>query len=384
MAPSPRSVRGSSTQESYTGGPRTTTEEGFAEKVHFLQFLLQGTGGARPKDPQSLETTVHAACPKGAPAIGAKEPASDFDLQTLAVVGGIRVCRPAMEAMLIDLLVYSEDSEGTPVEPEAMMASAQEAGLDGLVVSGRSGPTENFEAFVSAGDEVGIRVFPGHVVETDHGLVLALLPEGAQFQPEGEATALLEHVASVGGASVALRPYDREVARPMGDQLFTLQGLNACEVCNGRVPEIANDLALEAASNLELPCVSTSSAQDPEDVGTAATIFRRPVDTMDALVEQIREGACWPVSIGQEVPRDLSADRSGGRRRPRADNDGERRPRKPSGGDRGGRRRRRNGEGGDSRRVTEAPEHADNLPDDIGNRLQPGEASPFHDATSRE
>ena len=314
--------------------------------------------------------------------------------------------------MIIDLLVHPEDPEGAPVEPETLAAAARDAGLDGFVLAGSDGASLDVGPYAEAAAEVGLTVFPGTAVPTDSGLVLVLLPEGASpltFDAEElpEAKSLIDAVDAEGGAAVALRPYDRDIAHPMGDHLFTLQGLHACEVLNGRVAEIANDLALEAASNLELPCVGTSAAQGTRGLGTAATLLRRPVDTVKALVDLVVAGDCWPLGFGTEVPRDVEPERGGrrgrsggnaagssGRRRRTEDRAGR------DGGPDGRRRAGRRARGGPTR-VTSAPEHADRLPEDygnragrdveergppedIGNRLAPGETSPYHQAVQRE
>lgn len=293
--------------------------------------------------------------------------------------------------MIIDLLVHTEEAEGGAVAPEALMEAAKSAGLDGLVLAGPDGTLGDIEAYAEAAEAKNLAIFPGAALETESGLLLVVVPSDKdlpEFEMDGElvvADRAIDAIVELGGATVALRPYDRTVDHPMGDHLFSLQGIHACEVLSGRATEVANDLALEAASNLELPCVGTSAARGAEGIGTAATLFRRPVEQVEDLIEQLESGDCWPVGFGEDVPRDLDE----GRGRRRDNRSGGRRDGNRSGG-RGGRSDgRRNGGGGGGgggrgrrerapARVTEAPEHADRLPDDIGNRLAPGEASPFH------
>lgn len=346
--------------------------------------------------------------------------------------------------MIVDLHVNIKTPDGDAVEPEKLIEAAKAAGLDGMVLAREGTISPDLSAYQEAAAREDIKLFSGAAITTNQGVILAILPSqsglGDDFAPQEEgvydAHAAIDAVEAAGGATVALRPYDRDLPHPMGDHVFSLQGLDACEVISGRVSEIANDLALEAASNLEMPCIGTSSAQGLEGFGTAATLLRRPVDNVDGLIQLVKQGDCWPVAFYDDLPEEARLENSRGRRRdgdsgrgrPRSGgrgvggrrdrgsrsdgggegdrrrNDGRRGGESRDAGPRGGRRRRgRSGGGGKgSVRVTSAPEHADRLPDDygnrmrsesddspsppddIGNRLRPGETSPFHDAVRRE
>ena len=358
--------------------------------------------------------------------------------------------------MLVDLLVNIDNAKGQAEAPDVLVEVAKEAGLDGVVLVRAGQAAPDISAYVEAGKEEDLLVLPGAALETQHGWLLGLLPDGASVDiapgDDGlfEIEATIEALEAAGGATVALRPYDREVTHPMGDHLFSLEGLDACEVMNGQVADIANDLALEAASNLEMPCVGSSGAEGIDGLGSAATLLRKPVETVSDLIALLKAGACWPVSMSDELPDELVEERLGGRRGGgrrrgpgggrdnrrgggggrrgrgrRSDEGGGRReeaaprgrreeaaprgrreeaPGRSGGGrreeapGRGGGGRRGRSDGGGGRRVTAAPEHADRLPedygnrvrseksgpkvpDDIGNRLAPGERSAFHEAT---
>jgi hypothetical protein len=333
--------------------------------------------------------------------------------------------------MIVDLLVHIDTPDGSLEEPARLMEAARAAGLDGVVLAASGTLDPDLDAYRASGAAHGVTVFRGVELETDQGLVLAVMPAGETleegFAPKsGEvyaARAAIDGVEGAGGVTVALRPYDRDVPHPMGDHLFSLQGLDACEVRSGRAADIANDLALEAASNLDMPCVGASSARGTEGLGTAATLLRRPVADEAGLIGLVKEGACWPVAFSDGLPPEAREDRGrgprarsgrSGRSGPRGEGRGAfgREGRSASEG-RGaaGREGRSASDGRKSRgrggrrsaptRVTSAPEHADRLPDDvgnragggrsdeappddIGNRLAPGESSPFHDATRRD
>ncbi len=260
--------------------------------------------------------------------------------------------------MIVDLQVNLETQEGGAVEPEALVSGAKAAGLDGIVLTQEGNLQPDIAAYQAAAESEGIQVFAGNKLATNHGLILCILPDAAELPEDWatkdeneayEASSVIDAIEARGGVTVALRPYDRAVDKPMGDHLFTLQGLSACEVQNGSVSVDANDLALEAATSMEMPCVGTSCAKGAEGLGTAATLFRGKVSNAQELVEAIREGACWPVTFADALPKvESSSD--------------ERR-------DRGGRGRSRGGRGGRGRDDRRGRGRDDRGPrDDRGNR----------------
>ena len=212
--------------------------------------------------------------------------------------------------MIVDLQVNLETEDGSLVDPEALILAAKEAGLDGLLVTQKRTPEPDLTAYRKIAAEAGIQIFSGIKLVTNRGWILAVLPSDKQLPSEitgpddGVVCAhqVVEQIKAVGGVSIALRPYGRDVVPLMGDHLFSFEGLTACEVMAGSLNEIANDLALEAASNLEIPCIGTSGASGNQGLGTAATLLRRTVKTEDELVDIIRSGDCWPVGFRMDVP----------------------------------------------------------------------------------
>lgn len=253
--------------------------------------------------------------------------------------------------MLVDLQVGLSGKDGAAVEPEVLLDNLKKAGLDGAVLTDKDGTFPNLSPLRDVATNKGVALFAGAKVPTNHGLLLALLPDpntdlGDAWKPGDagvfDARTVIDTIEGKGGVTIALRPYDRDVPRPMGDHIFTLQGIAACEVQSGRISPSANELALEAASNLELPCVGSSAANGTEGLGTAATLFRSAVKSEADLVEAIRHGDCWPVTFSTEVP--AGDGQRGGRREGRGDRDHRDRD-DDRGGRRGGRGRRRGGGG---------------------------------------
>lgn len=251
--------------------------------------------------------------------------------------------------MLVDLQVSNTGKDGAGVEPDAFVASLKTAGLDGAVITGADGQFADLSELKKAAEARDVVLFAGARIPTHHGLLLAVLPDPIAAWSPGEgglydAEQVIQAVEEKGGVTVALRPYDRDVPRPMGDHIFTLQGLAACEVQSGRLQPSANELALEAASNLELPCVGSSAAQGTDGLGTAATLFRSALKSEADLIEAIRHGDCWPVTFSTAVPVARPAQQSRGGGRDRRDDGDDRGGRRGRGG-----RRRRGGQGGGPR-----------------------------------
>ena len=149
----------------------------------------------------------------------------------------------------------------------------------------------------------------------------------------------------LGGAAVAAHPYDKSVERPSGDFIFTLDGLSAIEGLNTHRKGPANDLAVEAADHMTLPCTGGSGALGSlDEIGKAATLFRDPVASESDLVQQLRAGTVFCVAIGVSpgAPEGTRGERRGPAER-REHRGGDRRegcgrPRGPRGrGGRGGR-----------------------------------------------
>jgi hypothetical protein len=127
--------------------------------------------------------------------------------------------------------------------------------------------------------------------------------------------------------------------------LNTLDGLSAIEGLNVRRKGPANDLAVEAADHMNLPCTGASGALGSlDDIGKAATLFRDPVASEADLVKQLRAGSVFCVAIGVTPG---AADGSGGERRgPERRDRGEHRGERGERGEGAGRRRGPRGRGG--------------------------------------
>ena len=87
------------------------------------------------------------------------------------------------------------------------------------------------------------------------------------------------------------------------DFVLTLQGLSAVEGYNAKVRQTANDLAVEAAATLKLPCIGGSDTRASlDEMGRGATFFKNDITTQAELVNALQGRDYWPAMMG-ELPR---------------------------------------------------------------------------------
>jgi hypothetical protein len=258
--------------------------------------------------------------------------------------------------MLIDLHVHSHHTRGCSLSPRDVVRRAKEAGLDGVAFTDLN-TLDGLDEIRAAGRDEGFLALCGVEVTTDRGHYLCFFPDPAKVpappQAFGSATPwpvrdVLAKVKELGGVAVAAHPYDKSVERPSGDFIFTLDGLAAIEGLNTRRKGPTNDLAVEAADHMSLPCTGASGALGSlDEIGKAATLFREPVTSEEDVVRQLRAGTVFCVAIGVSpgAAEPGRGERRGPERRERGDR-GERRDHRGDRGEGSGRRRGGRGRGG--------------------------------------
>ncbi|NHJ39499.1 MAG: hypothetical protein FK731_05650 [Asgard group archaeon] len=105
-----------------------------------------------------------------------------------------------------------------------------------------------------------------------------------------------EHVIDIihkeGGLAVAAHPFD---ILGVGELVFELN-FDAIEI-NGLRSKILNQQAKDAAEILGLPCIAGSDSHGYNSIGTYATEFENPVNTIEDILTQIKIGKCKPFSL---------------------------------------------------------------------------------------
>ncbi len=264
--------------------------------------------------------------------------------------------------MLIDLHVHSHHTRGCTLAPRDVVRRAKESGLDGVAFTDLN-TLDGLDEIRAAGRDEGLVALCGVEITTDRGHYLCFFPDPAKVpapaQAFGSATPwpvreVLVRVSELGGVAVAAHPYDKTVERPSGDVIFTLDGLSAIEGLNVHRKGPANDLAVEAADHMSLPCTGASGAMASlDEIGKAATLFKEPVASEADLVRQIKAGTVFCVAIGVSpgaAERESRRDDYGHReRRDRGEHGRERHGGSREGGDHGHRPRGGRGRGGGER-----------------------------------
>ena len=179
-------------------------------------------------------------------------------------------------------------------------------GLDGACLTSDGDLTTLWEA--ARESRLGrFKVLVGAEVGTSNGTILAYFREMEPYVLEGgwkprfsglpPARAVINAVHRIGGCVSAASPYHRAgLGPPMFDNVLDLLGLDAVEVRNGSVSNLANEFAFEAAAALGLPGTGGSGSAD--GLGKAATLVLGEVRNQGDLVEAILAGEVWPIEVG--------------------------------------------------------------------------------------
>lgn len=215
--------------------------------------------------------------------------------------------------MLIDLHAHSYLSKGCELDPRLVLERAALFGLDGVAFT-ETNTQDGCDELFEIGAKHRLRVFVGLELNTDKGQYLCFFPKpeqapepvqmwGSNREKPWSAAECLPKVKSLGAAIIAARPYDRDFPNPAMDYIRSLNVLSGVEGFNARLKQTVNDLAVEAAEALKLPCTGGSDARGSlDEVGYGATFFKRNIDTQEQLVQELLKGDFWPVMVG-ELPR---------------------------------------------------------------------------------
>ncbi len=215
--------------------------------------------------------------------------------------------------MLIDLHAHSHLSKDCELDPRAVLDRAALFGLDGVAFT-ETNTQDGCDELFDLGAKSKLKVFVGLELVTDRGQYLCFFPKpelapepvqmwGSNRERPWSAAECLPKVKALGAAIVAARPFDRDVPNPPMDYIRSLSLLSAVEGYNAKVKQTANDLAVEAAEALKLPCTGGSDARGSlDEVGRGATFFKHSIATQEQLVEELLKGDFWPVMAG-ELPR---------------------------------------------------------------------------------
>jgi len=156
-------------------------------------------------------------------------------------------------------------------------------------------------------EQYGVTVLRGAELETDigHVLVYGISPELAKrfdftsvSLPHRE---LFEVARATGGFAVGAHAGRPRIglAHYVHEHGLTPDGIEVVEQLNGGSSSEENERALALAEEYGFRCVGGSDAHFVSAIGRCLTAFRRPVTSIEVLVEELAGGDFFPVTVEQ-------------------------------------------------------------------------------------
>ncbi len=200
-----------------------------------------------------------------------------------------------MKKHKLDLHVHTQFSADSVADPEAIIASAKEKGLDGIAITDHN-TSECVDYYLERGlmrpdgrAVDGFLIVPGQEITTSEGHLLALGVHLPYLKGVSPAEAI-DIIHRKGGIAVPPHPYDQFRA---GIREKILDGLDidAIEVFNAASTfRRYNRYAYEYASKRGLPKTAASDAHHPSAVGTAFTILSTDDFSVAGILAAIKRG----------------------------------------------------------------------------------------------
>ena len=211
--------------------------------------------------------------------------------------------------MLIDLHTHSyPKSDDSFMGVDDLVVAAKAAGIDGVCLTEH----DTFWSAEETGElsrRHGFLVLPGCEINTDTGHVLVFGLEEYLFGLH-KPDYLRQVAAREGAVIIAAHPYRRRflaepgrvpearaqmLERAGADGFFRI--CDAIESVNGRGTDIENRFSWDLAKLLGTKMTGGSDAHRPEQLGTAATRFQRPIGCLDDLIRELRAGRFHAVDL---------------------------------------------------------------------------------------
>lgn len=188
-----------------------------------------------------------------------------------------------------DLHVHSKYSGDNDSEPEDIIESAIEVGLDGIAFTEHySYEASEYIAALQEKYQKWISIIRGVEFSAREGHCLVF---GVNTDKALQKNASIEHIIDVvdalGGITIPAHPY--RGSEGIGDRIFRLPKLMAIEGYNGCNIHAFNHQSIEAAAKLGICFTGGSDAHLATDVGSCYTIFKEPA-TQDNIVNLLKKG----------------------------------------------------------------------------------------------
>ncbi|NLN42843.1 MAG: PHP domain-containing protein [Methanosarcina sp.] len=202
--------------------------------------------------------------------------------------------------MKFDLHVHSEHSKDSNSSHDDILEAARKKGLDGFAICDHD-TIEGGLACKKRALELGfeLTIIPGVEVTCSKGHIL-VLGVRQNIEPLLSPEETIKRARKLGGTVIIPHPFKRS---SHGIGSFEGLDIDAVEVFNSRcLFNSANRKAATEAERLGIPGVSGSDSHIPEMVGQAYTEIDALENTVDAVLEAIREGKVSPAGKNTPTP----------------------------------------------------------------------------------
>jgi predicted metal-dependent phosphoesterase TrpH len=204
-------------------------------------------------------------------------------------------------SMKFDLHVHSEHSKDSNSSHDDILEVASKKGLDGFAICDHD-TVEGGLACQKRALELGLEltVIPGVEVSSSKGHIL-VLGINQNIEPLLSPEETIKRARKLGGTVIIPHPFKRS---SHGIGSFEGLDIDAAEIFNSRcLFNRANRKAAAEAKRLGIPGVAGSDSHIPEMVGQAYTEIDAPENTLEAVLEAIREGKVFPA--GKNTPTSI-------------------------------------------------------------------------------
>ena len=211
--------------------------------------------------------------------------------------------------MLIDLHAHTyPKSDDSFVSADELVDAARQSGIDGICLTEHDDfwPLDHAQELSR---RHGILVIPGAEINTDAGHVLVFGLDRYKFGMHKPAF-LREEADRHGAVLIAAHPYRRRfladpgedpavrsemMQRALDDEMLRL--FDAVESRNGRGQESENLFSEDLRIALGVPGTGGSDTHYLHQMGTAATLFERRIESLEELVAELKAGRMRAVDL---------------------------------------------------------------------------------------
>jgi len=198
----------------------------------------------------------------------------------------------------IDLHVHTALGGDSIIRPDELVPRCREVGLDAVCV------TEHHSYFLSSPlDEISLKtgfpIFRGleYRALEGHLLIFGVRADEEDLPKRLPMQWTITWVHKRGGVAIPAHPYQNHSIHGFpGDQVLDMEGLFALEALNASLSSGENNQAVKAAGRLGIKGTAGSDAHGPSVLGRAYTEFSAPVNSVEQLVQALRDGGyapCW-------------------------------------------------------------------------------------------